>query len=164
VALVPIQFLLSRPAPYSTRRAEFDQRFEQGAGYLDAASLGVNGVVVPFLGTITTPPIWTPGWATFTIFFDVVGSSLVDNVFVILEHLDPFSQAVVYGSALAPAIYVATDTTVITNFGSGATFDVLPGGPTAPAKYLLWHLVVFNMDVPGVTASIELLANSRVTI
>jgi hypothetical protein len=166
VAAVPLQFALHRTAPYSARRSENDARFEQGAGYLSPAALGLDNRVFAFGNTFTTAPIWTPGWATFTGFFNCSSFPGAGNVFVVIQHLDPETQAVVFGLITSPAVIIADDTVQVFNFGSGGTFDFATAPSQASMKYLLWNLVIINIEgaLPNVTVSLELIANSRVTL
>jgi hypothetical protein len=165
VALVPIEFRPLRVAPYSARRLEFDQRFEQGAGYLDATTLGINGVVLGLPGFVSTPLIWSPGFSTFTALFTSTTFPGIGNLFVVLEHMDPETQLVAYGLITSPAVVIGDDTVQTFNFGSGGSFDFVSAPPQNSMVYLLWRLWIINVFEPGpITVSLELLANSRVTI
>lgn len=167
MALVPIQFRPLRAWPLSVRRSEFDQRLEQGAAYLDAATLGVDGIVLGDPGAFIMPnPIWSPGFTTFTLFLNSSSFPGLGGVFVVLEHLDPDTQAAAWGPTVAPALTIADDLAQVTNFGAGGSFSPYVGLPsTAAMLFVLWRMWVFNVGSGApATISLELLANSRVTI
>ncbi|HLB37481.1 MAG TPA: hypothetical protein VJL31_12995 [Gemmatimonadales bacterium] len=154
----PIQFREFSRRP-QVSRAFSDQRFEQAAGYLSPADLGINGLVIPNLGLAPTAPIYSPGWASFTGYLTPVGGGAV---FVEVDVLDPQTQAVIYGPLLAAVVVVGDDTAPF-NFGTGGQFSPFVGIyiDTSDLVWLMWRMVVGNSSGGPVAVSLELVANSR---
>jgi hypothetical protein len=158
VAAIPARFSRVGVAPLSAQRSQGDWRLEQAAGYLSGAALGFNGTVMGAGTNAFTPPIWSPGYSTFTGLILAPGSSGVGNVDVGFQLLDPRTQAVVYDD-LATNGPIGFDT-VVPIFAFGNMFD--QGGVTPTSLvWILWQMQVENFEAFPVPVTLELMGDSR---
>jgi hypothetical protein len=161
VALVPIQFREAGRAPL-LRRAEGDDRFEQGAGYLSPADFDVNGRVIGGPGAFLTPLVWSPGYSCFTgLFTSSKAGSATGTVY--LEILDPFTQIEAWGPILAPGLIVTDDTDPVFMMGTTQGFGTVFGRSNSDFVWLLWRFWIINTDATPTTFSLEMVANSRLS-
>jgi hypothetical protein len=126
-----------------------DQRFEQAMGYLSPADLGMNAVVIPPLGTVSTAPIYSPGLNAFNGIFTASTNALLSYRF-----LDPLTQADVLGVGVAVSAALNSP---------GPTW-VLFGNNTFLATgfiWCLWSLEVTDLDGVPNTVSVQLYTNAR---